>query len=251
MNSETLEHFSQRVDLLRQQKADQIRYLAWFLHTVEGNERVVTGNLRLCFQRLHLEPPNISHYLTYLSEGKGRSFIRDKRGFRLEGNCRARLNEIFSEQGHSIAVRGLLSELIPKMANAAERHFLEEALRCYSVNAFRATVVMVWNLAFSHFRGTIIGDSKKLSAFNDAIVKRYSKKPLKIEVAEDFDELKEFEAVEIAQTAKILNKNVADIMRDKLKKRNRAAHPSSVEITQAQADDVVTDLVNNVVLKLG
>jgi hypothetical protein len=35
-------------------------------------------------------------------------------------------------------------------------------------------------------------------------------------------------------------------LREKLKRRNAAAHPSLVVITQAQADDVVTDLVNNV-----
>jgi hypothetical protein len=33
-------------------------------------------------------------------------------------------------------------------------------------------------------------------------------------------------------------------------KRNIAAHPSSVVVVQSQADDVVTDLINNVVLAL-
>lgn len=249
MTSESLESFAKRVDLLHQQKADQIRFLAWFLHNT-GQERVVTGDFRNCFQQLHLDPPNVSRYLTYLSEGKGRSFIRDKRGFRLEGNCRARLNDALAEHGPTIAVRGLLIDLVPKLADANERHFLEEALRCYSVKAFRATVVMVWNLAFSHFRGIVVGDSKRLDAFNEAFSKRYAKKAYIIKSADDFDELKEFEAIEIAQTAKILTKNVAEIMKDKLKRRNIAAHPSSVDITQAQADDVITDLVNNIVLKL-
>ena len=37
---------------------------------------------------------------------------------------------------------------------------------------------------------------------------------------------------------------------EKLGKRNMAAHPSLVVITQYQAEDVISDLVNNVILKL-
>jgi hypothetical protein len=248
--AETLEDFARRSDLLRLGKAEQVRHLAWFLHSLAGKDRVVTGDLRDCYQQLHLEPPNISQYLGYLSEGKGRSFIRDKRGFRLEGTWRARLNDSLAEHSSVIAVRTLLSDLVPRLGDSAERAFLEEALRCYSVQAFRATVVMAWNLAFSHLRSTIVSDAAKLASFNKAISTRYPKKTLVVVTEEDFDELKEFEAVEIAYTAKIIIKNVAEIMRDKLRRRNMAAHPSSVDITQAQADDVVTDLVNNVVLKI-
>lgn len=109
---------------------------------------------------------------------------------------------------------------------------------------------MAWNLAYAHFRRVIFSDAQKVADFNKTIPMRYPKSSVQIRSADDFDDLKEFEAIEVAQTAKIISKNVAEIMKDKLKRRNRAAHPSSIEITQPQADDVVTDLVNNVVLKL-
>jgi hypothetical protein len=38
--------------------------------------------------------------------------------------------------------------------------------------------------------------------------------------------------------------------RAQLDRRNIVAHPSTVVVVQSQADDVVTDLVNNVVLAL-
>lgn len=44
--------------------------------------------------------------------------------------------------------------------------------------------------------------------------------------------------------------NVVEILESKLKRRNSVAHPSTIVVTQAQADDVITDLVNNVVLTL-
>jgi hypothetical protein len=56
--------------------------------------------------------------------------------------------------------------------------------------------------------------------------------------------------IEVSRTAKLISKNLTDILRDKLKRRNMAAHPSRVQITQAQADDLITDLVHNVVLAL-
>ena len=67
----------------------------------------------------------------------------------------------------------------------------------------------------------------------------------------DLADLKEFEAIETFQHTKLLSKNTCDILREKLKRRNAAAHPSAIKVTQAQADDVVTDLVNNVILPLG
>ncbi len=69
-------------------------------------------------------------------------------------------------------------------------------------------------------------------------------------VLEDADALKESEVIEIARTGKLLDKNTTQILQDKLTRRNMAAHPSRVVITQHQADDAITDLVNNVVLKL-
>lgn len=67
---------------------------------------------------------------------------------------------------------------------------------------------------------------------------------------DDFEEFKESEVIEVCGKAGIINDNTKKILNDKLTRRNMAAHPSLVEITQYQADDVITDLVNNVILKM-
>jgi hypothetical protein len=51
-------------------------------------------------------------------------------------------------------------------------------------------------------------------------------------------------------TGGLISGSITKILREKLGKRNTAAHPSSVVVVQAQADDVVTDVVNNVVIAL-
>jgi hypothetical protein len=62
--------------------------------------------------------------------------------------------------------------------------------------------------------------------------------------------LKEFEIIELCKNANLLNDNLVRTLKEKLGKRNTAAHPSTMIVVQSQADDVVTDLVNNVVLAL-
>ena len=138
-----------------------------------------------------------------------------------------------------------------KCRNLAEKTFLDEALKCYRVQAFRACIVMTWNLAYNHLLNWLLADSTRLSQFNAAISKRNSKKgTLVVSKYDDFEDLKEREVIDICNIANLFNSSVYKILIAKLDRRNMAAHPSSVVVVQAQADDVVTDLVNNVVLAL-
>jgi hypothetical protein len=110
---------------------------------------------------------------------------------------------------------------------------------------------MTWNLAYSHLLHWILGDTQRLTDFNTAIPRRYPKKAgLIMAKYDDFEELKEFEVIEVCNTASLVSSNIIRILKEKLGKRNTVAHPASVLVVQSQADDVVTDLVNNVVLAL-
>lgn len=143
------------------------------------------------------------------------------------------------------------SELPGKLPDMAERTFLTEAIRCYRVEAYRACIVMTWNLAFDHLLRWILKEPNRLRDFNAAIPKRFPKKPpLAVETQDGFEGLKEAEVVEVCGAASLMSANIIRILREKLTKRNMAAHPTSVVVVRAQADDVVTDLVNNVLLAL-
>jgi hypothetical protein len=139
--------------------------------------------------------------------------------------------------------------MVPDMA---EKVFLGEAIDCYRVRAYRACIVMTWNLAFDHLLRWILKDPARLAAFNAAIPRKFQKRVgVVMKTYDDFaDEFKEFEIIEVCNTAQTVNGNIIKILKEKLVKRNLAAHPSSVVVIQPQADDVVTDLVNNVVLVL-
>ncbi len=80
---------------------------------------------------------------------------------------------------------------------------------------------------------------------------RFPKKSISVVSAADFEELKEAEVLDVCRTARLYSKNISDILKEKLGRRNLAAHPSKISITQHQADDIISDLVNNVLLRLG
>ncbi len=182
-----------------------------------------------------------------MADKKPAELIRVKGAYKLEGTLRRELDAKFGCQ-HTIAIAKLLSNLPDKIPDLAERAFLSEALSCYKVGAFRASIVMTWNIALDHLISWILSDPNRLSSFDQAAKQKNPKRS--IAKRADFEEILEHDIVEFCRVAKLASKNIVDILREKLKRRNAAAHPSGVTITQAQADDVITDLINNVVLSL-
>ena len=133
-----------------------------------------------------------------------------------------------------------------------ERAFLEEVIRCYRVQAFRATVVMAWNLAYDHVLHWILNDPGRLATFNARIPVRHpNKKPMPVIAKfEDFEKLREAEVIEVCSSAGLITSGVFKILEGKLDRRNTAGHPSKVEVLASGAEDAIQDLVVNVVLKL-
>ena len=85
----------------------------------------------------------------------------------------------------------------------------------------------------------------------DAVNKRNAKKAhVQIVRREDFEELKEDETVDIVGGLPDITANMKRILKEKLGRRNTYAHPSTMTIARPQVDDMITELVNNVVLKL-
>lgn len=228
---------------------EKIRLLGWYLHTFGGFERFDAAKLRTCYQELHLTPPDFSTYLKRMSERK--ELLKDSRGYRLEGTIRRQFDTRLNSNPTVVAVSKILSDLPSRVPSVTEKAFLNEALACYRAMAYRASIVMVWNLAYNHLTTWILADSQRLADFNSKIEVRLPKrKGFVIGTPESFEDLKESEVIDICNTAGLLPKNVVKLLQEKLGRRNAAAHPSSVVITQHQADDAISDLVTNVVLRL-
>jgi hypothetical protein len=185
-----------------------------------------------------------------MASRKPAELLKDSRGYRLAGPLRQRFDSQFGNAPRSIVVTKLIVDLPAKVPGIQERAFLQEVIACYRVEAFRSAIVMCWNLAFDHLLRWVLIDHTRLSSFNAAISRRFPKSTASITCFDDFERLKEYEIVEICVTANLVSSSIGKILREKLGKRNVAAHPSAVEITRFQVEDVITDLVNNVVLRL-
>jgi hypothetical protein len=230
---------------------EKIKLFTWFLHTQRRMERVDGPAIKGCYQEIHMVPPDMSIYLPRLASQKPPALVKDRLGYRLEGAIRRALDDKYGEHPTVISVTRILTDLPARVPDLSERSFLTESINCYRVKAFRAAIVMVWNLTFDHLLRWILSDQNRLGVFNSAVARRYPKRTgLLISKFDDFEELKEFETLEILRTTSLVSKDVQKILDEKLKKRNSAAHPSAVVVTQHQADDAITDLVNNVVLSL-
>jgi len=162
----------------------------------------------------------------------------------------ADLDSLYAAHPTTIAVSKLLAELPAEVPDLSERVFLQEAINCYRVRAFRAAIVMTWNLAYDHLTCWIFAEPARVNALNGAFAKRFPKRPPIVVALEDLESIKEFYVVDARGTASLLSSNIVRILKEKLAKRNRAAHPSIVVIDEPQANDVITDLVKNVVLAL-
>jgi hypothetical protein len=248
-----IEEFAQIVPgLAGKSHVDKLQHFAWFLVTYDARDRFWAADMRRCYDQLHYAAPvNISAMLQKMAAKKRPDLLKDARGYRLEGRIRELLDGRFSGGTQNAAVEAMLQSLPGKISNEAERLFLSEALTCFRNKAFRATIVMTWNLAYDHLLNWVL--AKHMAAFNGAIAKRYPKRAgVTVRNKDDFmDEFKESEVIELCGTAGILSDNMKKILHEELAKRNMAAHPSLVVITVYQAQDAISDLVNNVVLKLG
>jgi hypothetical protein len=233
---------------------DRIIHFAWYLHKYKGKDRFDQAAIRACYKDLHMEGPNLSEQFKRLLAKRPKIMLPDGSGYRLEHNIRETLDKKFGQHETTIAVSKMLSDLPGKISDQAEKIFLSEAIKCYHGKAFRAAIIMAWNLAYDHLLHWIVKDLGRVSAFQSHIAGRVGpKKAAAIIVAkrEDFEELKESEVLDICSNAGLFaSQNTKKILDIQLTKRNLAAQPSLIVIDGPQADDTISSLVNNVVLIL-
>ncbi|MGD9587974.1 MAG: hypothetical protein AB7Q37_07210 [Pyrinomonadaceae bacterium] len=235
--------------------ADRIRLFAWYLHSKRANERFTSTEIKGCYQALGLQQPSsISPFLKAMESRVPKQLLKDKRGYHLEKRIRDEYEKRYGLRPAAIHVDKYLTDLPAKVPNLIERDFLNETITCYRAKAFRASIVMAWNLAYDHLCRYVLAN--KLAQFNTQYPLSYPKvhagsKMKAVTTFDDFAELKESQVVQICRSANIISNDVFKILNEKLGTRNSYAHPSSLMIVPHTAEEVILNLVNNVVLKYG
>lgn len=233
---------------------DRILHFGWYLHKHKGKGHFSQAEVRRCYADLHMDEPNLSEQFKRLLEKRPKVLLQDTNGYYLEHIQREALDKKYGLHETTIALSKLLTELPGKISDQAEKHFLSEAITCYHHRAFRAAIVMTWNLAYDHLLNWVLADAGRLAAFNSHIAARVGAKRaavITISDREHFEDLKESETIDICGRAGLFKSdNTKKILEIQLTKRNLAAHPSLVVIGAPEAEDTISSLINNVVLVL-
>jgi hypothetical protein len=253
--SELKELVSQIADFHSWGHPEKIRFFGWYLHTNKKKDRFTAANIRGCYAELPENPPsNVNPYLAAMVNRNPKEALKDNRGYHLVHKVRQELDKQYGQRQITVQVTNLLKDLPSRVPSLVEKDFLDEALTCYANGAFRAAIVMTWNLAYSHFLDFLV--KHHLPAFNArypvVLQKKWDKAKVQVIAKyEDFSvDLKESEVLTVAKSANAIDNDVYKVLDQKLDRRNSAAHPSSVKIGQLQAEEYIDDLVTNVVLKL-
>ena len=239
-------------DFARKNHPKRIKAFGWFLHVHEQRERFNAGDIRRCYDVCDLnQPANMARFLESLSEKTPPELLHDAGGYRLSQPIRGQLEREYGGVDSVVTIERMLADLPGKLSDEGERVFLVETLLCYRYKAYRAAIVMVWNLAFDHLLRWVLADPGRLMEFNAGIAKRNpSKAKVVIDSRDDFEDLKEDEIIDIVGHVSGISNGLKRLLKEKLGRRNTYAHPSLLHVERAQVDDMITDLINNVVLVL-
>ena len=251
---EGLDAFIQQIPNWNSLKSSElIPYFVYFLTIVKGDENATAASINNCFDLLRIRKySNAPLYLSSKSKIKKNQrpiFIKNKTGYQLERAFEVEITKsLMSSPAKTIATEAL-TDLLNQISDRKEKEFLNEAIDCYSIDARRASIVLVWILTIHHLYRFIL--NYKLNEFNVALSKVKDKR-IKVSVIkqiDDFSEIPESSFIEIARSAKIISGDVRKILDVKLGIRNSYAHPSALLISQVQTTDFIIDLIQNVILK--
>lgn len=228
-----------------------IELFGYFLQVEMGQLGFQPRQIDECFVACDLPAPTWTrtHLNKFAVKGKTTRYIKTGDGYKLTRQVFEEIKALLSGAVQTTQAGKALAGLSVKFTDPIEKEYLDEALACFKVGANRATITMVWTLTIDHIYRYIL--KHKMADFNAALSKQADKKiqALKINVRDDFTELKETKFIEIIRSAGIISNDVRKILDEKLGTRNSAAHPSAIKFSQRKTEEFIEDLINNVILK--
>ena len=224
---------------------EQVKYLAYFYVKLTNDPIFTTRNVKDYFNLADLpQPSNVTDLCNKLV-GK-RVFVATDKGYKLHRETYRELRNEFSANKPKKRASKKLRDLLPKVKLDENRNFLNEAISCYEIGAYRAAIIMTWLLVIDNLYEYIL--AQNLNEFNKALALQ-NLKLKKVTVKEDFNELKEAKFIEIARSANIISNDVRKILDEKLGTRNTCAHPNNIVVGESKATSFIEDLVDNVLVR--
>jgi hypothetical protein len=225
--------------------AVKIKILGFYLQENSPEGTFTTNSLQKIYDELDfVSPANFSVFLSQLV--KRETVIRRRSGYRLS---KPAADEIQAKLGN-LPLVSISSELtrLPALLQGVETAFLQEAIDCLRVNAWRASIILTWILTIDHLEQHVL--SKHLQAFNAALAKNNRYTDLTVVAKKDFEDIKESDFIELMRSAGVITNDQRKLLDEKLGVRNSCAHPSNMTFTQSKVTSFLEDIVYNVLTQL-
>lgn len=251
---EEVEIFTSSInDFFSLKSTAQLEYFVYFLTIEKQLGTTQATAVRNCFLISDISPySNISQYLNQNTKGTSKQppkFLRIKDGYQLHRQLKNSIEISIEKKPLKAQVNKDLRQLLTFIENPNENEFLKEAIDCYEISAYRASIVMVWNMTIDHLFNFIL--KHKIADFNTALALNTDKRIKITSVSErdDFNEIPENKFIEFCRVSKIISNDIRKILDTKLGIRNTYAHPSNLIMSESKAIEFIEDLINNVILK--
>lgn len=247
-----IQRFYKRAQSHISNASDLPDFFVYFLTVEQGEAVASTKAISDCYYACDLAVPSwLASHMSKGLGGKPKRFVKRDGGYRLEQRRRSELAGLLGEDEPALQTSVALNRLEAQVPAGPKRDFLHETINCFGVAAYRASVVMCWNLVLHHLQDHVLADTGRLAAFNTALGNNKDAR-VKIKVVskqDDFTEMPESRFLLFCREAKLITSTMFKKLETRLDERNGAAHPSGVTITPKAAEAYIEDMVQNVLLK--
>jgi hypothetical protein len=238
--------FYNRIRLHLAKEKDLPDFFVYHLTVEQEASTATTQDLRDCYHACDIAAPTwLGPHLSNGLKSRPKLFVRSGSGYRLEHNRREQIAKLFGVDHPSVQTSGALDRLESRVAAGPKRDFLHETIKCFSVGANRAAMVMCWNLALHHLQDYVLSDATRLAAFN-AVLALNKDQRVKIKVVtkqDDFTEMPESKFLLFCRESKLITGSLFKKLEARLDERNGAAHPSGLTVTPKVAEAYIENAV--------
>ncbi len=209
--------------------ANKVLAIGYYLETYAGMDSFTVADIRKSYLAAKLTPSvNISAELRIDAErnlviplGHGRYTLTQdgleyiKADIPVEGEAEKIQKEISAK---------LCADVL-KIVDKDEREYIEEALRCLRVEAYRGAVLMGWAATMSNIHRKI--EEAGLGQFNKEC-KEFIKKPRPVRLRSDLQYYRDTDILLAAERMGLFDRNVRAALERHLDLRNDCGHPGQV-----------------------
>lgn len=235
---------------------EQVRLLSYF-YCIEKSRQVFSPvDIKSYFLQKGFRAPANIHAV--FSELSGENIKRNKRtkqksdglvkkspgAYSLSRETKNEFTSKYPESKHLKEVNNSLLALMQSVESNQQRDFLKEAISCFEIRAYRASIVLTWLFTMDTLYDHVLHHKQKEMNRAQKILSK--KKPIVDKGS--FEEYKEADILEAMKSVNIITKEQYKLLVEKLNTRNSAAHPNQTTFKEHKVVAYIQELIDDIVV---